>query len=263
MTNSVDQNTQVNSPDRSRPGKPLPTDRLSIETQFSVLRGYAATSGNERKAVTNEEVGKTIGMNPNSVSLCNPFWESIGLIERDGRKQRPSDAVFDYFQAYQWNQETAAAKLAGALSGAWFYSALMSKLSFRPLSRIEAAGFLADEIKASLRYRDNLLLVLEYMKQVGLVSIEGDTVSLIQNRQGDGKPLLPPGDTSPPVEKPLGGNEPPMIGMKRFAIHVPDKSDVVISLPDDIDQEDWEMVLEVIQKYVNRWKRFSSAKVDE
>lgn len=260
MSDSLDQASQTSAPsrpDRSRPTKPLPTERLTIETQLSVLRGYAATSGNERKAVSNDDVGKTINMNPNSVSMCNPFFESVGLIVRDGRKQRPSDMVFDYFQAHQWNPETAATKLASAFSGAWFSGVLIPKLSFRPLSRIEAAGFLADEIKASKDYRDNLLLLLEYMKQVGIVAIDGDTVSLIQNRQPDSKTSHGPDSQTATSEKPAGGVEQSQVGMKRFAIHVPDKNDAVIFLPDDLDREDWEMVLEVIQKYVNRWKKFS------
>lgn len=260
MSEATEENSQQGSPsrsDRSRPIKPLPTDRLTIDSQLSVLRGYAATSGNERKAVSNDEIGKTINMNPNSVSLCNPFFESVGLIVRDGRKQRPTDLVFDYFQAYQWNPDTAATKLASAFANAWFCDVLVPKLSFRPLSRIEAASFLADEVKASKEYRDNLFLLLEYLKHAGIVSIDGDTISIIQNRQQENKaPQENAGQNASP-EKAAGGIDQLTAGMKRFAIHVPDKNDAVVFLPDDIDQEDWEMVLEVLQKYVTRWKKFS------
>lgn len=263
MTNPSDQGIQTGNTaksDRSRPVKPLPTDRLSIETQFAVLRGYAATSGAEHRAVSNDEVGKTIGMNSNSISLCNPFWESIGLITREGRKQRPTDAVFEYFQAYQWNQDTAASKLAPILSSAWFHAVLAPKLSFRSLSKIEAAGFLADETKASRNYQDNLFLILEYMRQVGIVSIDGDTISLIQpmqekqNKAEDEHPPQQPSDNA------TTDIETRPSGMKRFAVHIPDKNDAVFLLPENIDQEDWEMALEVIQMYVSRWKKFQGQK---
>jgi hypothetical protein len=60
----------------------------------------------------------------------------------------------------------------------------------------------------------------------------------------------------PNADREKGHEQKPPAGMKRFAVHVPDKEDAVIYLPDDIEQEDWEMVLDVIQKYVTRWKKF-------
>jgi hypothetical protein len=258
--NDVGQQNGGARPDRSRPAKPLPTDRLSIEKQFAVLRGYAAAAGGERRAVSNDDVAKIVGMSPGSVSLCNPFLENIGLLVRESRKLRPSEAVADYFQAAQWNLESAATKLAPAVADAWFCTALIPKLRFRDLNKLEAAGFLAEEAKASKDYRDNLFLLLDFMKGVGIVSIEGETVSLNTSRPADTPPPPPPpplGQLSPGSS---GAVDSTPSGVRRFSIHVPDKEDAVVLLPEDLDQDDWEMVLDVVQKYVQRWKKFPQEK---
>jgi hypothetical protein len=70
---------------KSKPHRALPTDRVGFEKQLAILRAYAAASGPERKAVSNEEVGAIVPIHKNTVSICNPFFVDTGLLTREGQ----------------------------------------------------------------------------------------------------------------------------------------------------------------------------------
>jgi hypothetical protein len=238
-------------PDRPRPLRNLPTERVSFEKQLSVLRGYAAASAPDRKTVSNADVGVIVNLSPNSISLCNPFWIDIGLLLREGNKQRPADAVFDYFQAYQWHPESSAEKLAPLLEQAWFSRSLLPKLSFKSLSKSEAIRFLAEEVKAPKEYEANLGLILDYMKGAGIISLENATVTLIQKSVASAEDAKPPLEDSQRQKLLNRGSD-----AKTFRIPIPEKADAIIELPRDLDADDWEMLSQMLQTYVERWKKF-------
>lgn len=166
---------------KAKPIKVLPTDRLNFEKQLNVLRGYAAASGADRKAVSNRDVGAIVQIHENTVSICNPFLQDMGLIIKEGQKSRPSDEVADYAQAFDWDSEKAAYKLAPVFRKAWFGSALIPKLTFRPLSKEEATTFLANEAKAPKEYKTNLEILLEFLKVAGVIQYDGATITLGPN----------------------------------------------------------------------------------
>ncbi|MBI5429486.1 MAG: hypothetical protein HY938_03390 [Nitrosomonadales bacterium] len=166
---------------RAKPVKVLPTERLGFEKQLGVLRGYAAASGAERKAVSNKDVGAIVQIHENTVSICNPFFQDLGLLIKEGMKNRPSDEVADYAQAFEWDSEKAASKLAGVFRKSWFGAALIPKLTFRPLSKDEATTFLANEAKAPKEYKANLEIVLEYLRAAGVINSDGSTVTIGPN----------------------------------------------------------------------------------
>lgn len=166
---------------RAKPVKVLPTERLGFEKQLGVLRGYAAASGAERKAVSNRDVGAIVQIHENTVSICNPFFQDLGLLTKEGMKNRPSDEVADYAQAFEWESEKAASKLAGVFRKSWFGAALIPKLIFRPLTKDEATTFLANEAKAPKEYKTNLEIVLEYLRVAGVINSDGSTITLGQN----------------------------------------------------------------------------------
>ncbi len=163
---------------KAKPSKVLPTDRLSFDKQLNTLRGYAAASGIDRKAVSNREVGVIVQIHENTISICNPFFQDIGLLFKEGQKNRPSDEVGDYSQAFEWDGDKAAQKLALVLRKAWFSVALIPKLTFRPLTKDEAISFLANEAKAPKEYKAQLELILEYLKVAGIIQYDGATVTL-------------------------------------------------------------------------------------
>lgn len=166
---------------KAKPIKVLPTERLGFEKQLGVLRGYAAASGADRKAVSNKDVGAIVQIHENTVSICNPFFQDVGLLSKEGMRSRPSDEVVDYAQAFEWDQEKAASKLACVLRKSWFGAALIPKLTFRPLSKDEATTFLANEAKAPKEYKANLEIILEYLRAAGVIQSDGATITLGPN----------------------------------------------------------------------------------
>lgn len=247
-------------------GKVLPTDRLSISKQLLIFRAYPAASGAERKPVTNNDVASAGGdLVASSVSLVNPLLVDVGLLSREGTKQRPSDILFDYLHAYQWNQETAGAKLYPAFSETWAAKALLPKLTLRQLSKDEAIQTLADESKATRSHRKNLEVLLEFLNVAGVVRIDGNTVSKapppgtqkdIVEEKGTPKSERDKGDGSGEGKHPTQDLSPSAGDVHRFEIPIPGKPSVVIYVPKSLDADDWAMFQQMFGIYVQRWKGF-------
>lgn len=240
---------------KAKPLKALPTARLMFEKQLGIIRAYAAASTNERKPVSNADVAKIAEVDPNTVSLCNPFLREIQLITREGHNHRPSDAAIDYFQAWKWNQETAAIKLRPVIESSWFAAVLSPRLDFRAMSKAEAMQALAEEIKAPKEFEVNLSLLLDYLKVAGVIIMENGTIH-IGKKSDDAPPQTQPQVLVDHNQK--NDNLPPQSNStKQFSIPIPDKADAIITVPSNIDAEDWEMLGEMIQTYIKRWKGFS------
>jgi hypothetical protein len=237
----------------------LPTDRVGFERQLEILRAYAVASGHEKKTVNNGQVAAILsGIVPSSISLCNQFFSDCGALVAEGRKQLPSDAVFDYQQAYEWDPETAGQKLHSIFSRTWGAKVLLPRLSFRSLSREEAIGFLAEESRAQKAHRRRLSVLLEFLNAAGVVEIDGNVVSRGQlngnHEQSSNEP--PAVDSNQPRsidtvdEGKHADLSPPNI--ERFSIPIPGKEGAVISVPKDLEAEDWDMLSVMIETYIRR-----------
>lgn len=240
--------------------KTLPTERIASEKQLAVLRAYAAASGSDRKAVTNDEVAAVHSdVAPSSVSLCNPFFSDVGLLISEGRKQRPSDAVFDYLHAYEWSPETASLKLGRILGETWAAKVLTTRLAFRVLSKEEAIGVLAEESKATKAHKRNLDILIDFLCASGVIKIEGGTVMKgVPPNQQSVPPTAPLSSlveaVTPPAASPRN-NDP---DTEQFTIPIPLKGSATIMFPKDIDAADWQMVIDMTAAYMRRLKGFEA-----
>ncbi|WP_242109100.1 hypothetical protein [Luteimonas aquatica] len=237
--------------------KVIPTDRVSFDKQMSVLRAYAAASGPEKKAVSNDEVSAVIsGLAASSISLCNPYLSDCGFLIAEGRKQRPVDAVFDYLHAYEWNPDTAATKLRGIMAETWAAKELLPKLGFRQLSKDEAIQFLADASKAQKGHRRNLETVLDYLGTTGVVNVDGNTVSKVSGAPLGNDPPPPPPAAD---DKHKGGQRTPKSDdVEHFTIPIPGKEAAVITVPKNLDADDWDMLSTMIGTYIARMRKDST-----
>lgn len=170
---------------RLKPRKALPTDRVTFVKQLDILRAAAAASGPGHKPVSNEDIAKVVNIHYGSISNCNPFFLEAGLLSRQKHQNMPSEEVFAYAEKYEWEPEKAALKLAPAIRKTWFCSTLIPKLTFRSLQLDEAISFLADEIGATKEYRDQLAMLIEYMRVSGIVSVDGNVVNLLKSADED------------------------------------------------------------------------------
>lgn len=240
---------------RLKPTKILPTDRLTTENQLNILRAYVAASGTDRNAVANSDVEKVANISANSVSLCNGFFNEIGLLFREGIKQRPTDAAFDYFQAHQWKPDTASTKLGPCFAQSWFGKALLPKLTFRQLTKDEALGFLAEEAKAGVEYRKSLEIAVEYLIAAGLVRLDGNTLSIVAATPIASAPSPPKDGIETKVAASQSQPDPDCF---TFTIPIPNKKVATVTFPSDLDSADWQMVTEMMAAYVKRLKGFEA-----
>lgn len=175
---------QIRTP-RVKTKHALPTERASVPRQLEILRACAMINRQENRAVTNDDISKTLGIHTGTISNCNPFFQDIGLFTREKNGNLPSDDVIAYADRFKWNEETAANKLAPTFRKAWFCTNILPKLSFRKLTVSEAIDFLADESGASVDHKDQLMMLLNFMKAVGLIDIEGNAITLLENETSE------------------------------------------------------------------------------
>lgn len=251
-----DQNTQ-GEPAAARsikmkPIKVLPSDRLGFEKQLSVLKACVAASGSEINPFSNNDVSSIVGLHAGTISNCNSFFNDVGLLVRDGNKQKPSEELIAYAGRLDWEPETAGYKLAPLFEKSWFAKSLLPKLSFRTLTRDEAVGYLADEAKASKEYKPQLDMLLEYLHVSGIINIDGNSVILAKrsNQNGggnDSKDRKDEGDKNKEKQPPAED-----LNAEKFVIPIPGKPSAIISVPKNLDDSDWTMLTTMLNAYIKR-----------
>jgi hypothetical protein len=251
-----------------RPVRPLPTDRVGFDKQLVILRAYAKASATaDGQAVSNSDVAEYAHLHMGSVSSCNPFFIEIGLLSREGLRNRPSPAVVEFDQAAEWNPEKAAWKLAPAIEQSWFGQAMLRRLSLRAsMPKGAAIEALAEEARAGKEYRLSLEMLLDYLRVAGVISYDGTTVQ--KAARPDDSPVVAAinggaaGGVGGGTQSELKGQglspQTPNGNVERFSIPLPGKQSVVIEMPKDMDSDDWVMLASMLAQYIRRWKKFKA-----
>jgi hypothetical protein len=156
--------------------KILPTPRIAFAKQLDLLRAFAAASGAARKPVGNAETAPYVSLSKNTVSLANPFFADIGLVERAGGGFVPSQEVVNFAQAYEWDADRAPHELAPVLERSWFGEALLPRLGFGPLVEKEALRIIDTAASAGPEYESQLRIVLDYLETAGLIERDAGNV---------------------------------------------------------------------------------------
>src|SRR5262249_34939986 len=129
-------------PDKSQ--KTLPTWRVAFGKQIEILRAYAAVCASGPRAVTNNEIAKLVDLRRDTVATANPFFFSIGLLEKTEDGNIPCGEVLSLSRAYEWKPETAGHKLAPVFQKAWPAQAVLPRLQLRNLAENELIEELGD-----------------------------------------------------------------------------------------------------------------------
>lgn len=157
----------------------LPTERITFRRQLDLLRGYAAATNGGQKPVTNREVAAFVEMTESTTSMANAFFTQNGFLTKVGTGGLiPAGEVVAFQRAYQWDQTTAAHKMAPLVARAWFGQALIPRLQMQAIDDDKAIQILAEAAKAEPKYRQNLRILIEYLDAVGLVVREGNQIRL-------------------------------------------------------------------------------------
>lgn len=184
---------------RSRPNKTLPTDRINFTKQLDLLKAWAACSSPPGKIVTNNEVADMVKMQASTISLANPFFASIGLLMKAEGGYLPSSEVINFHRACEYS-DTATHKLAPIMRSSWFGMALLPKLSFRPLTEGEAMAILHDASQASVDYRAQIRMLLDFLIAAGVAQRDGEMIKSAKPSFEFGPSGNPPPDPTQSAE---------------------------------------------------------------
>lgn len=163
--------------DRPRLNKPVPTDRISPPNQLNILRAWALESKEGKEAATVNEVARRVGMVSSTVAMTNPFFSTLGLLERLARgTYLPSNEVVAFFNAP--NPETAARQLASKFRDAWFGQLLIPRLKYASMDEQSALSLLEETCGVGQEQRKALGFILDFMVEVGLIERSRDQIKL-------------------------------------------------------------------------------------
>lgn len=220
---------------RKRPTRVLPTDRMAFQRQLDALRAYAI-HGDAGKPVTNEQVAGTLNISPGTVSLCNPFFADVQLIQRAEGGYLPGPEVIAFNHALSWNSETAAYKLAPLLQRTWFANALIPRIRFRALDEKEAITCLAEASSAEKEYEPQLRTLLDYLSAAGLIFRDNGMIKVASLMSAPPIPENKPVQPEKPTPNTVQGSDadrvmPIPLGRGRLArVELPDDWDSVKDL---------------------------------
>jgi hypothetical protein len=181
---------------RPRPAKPLPTDRILFSKQLETLRGFAAASGSERNTVSNDDVAPIVKLKSGTISLTNSFFCDVGFLEKVDGGFVPTVDVLEFNRGCSINESTAPKKLANVLRESWFAKKLLPILGIRKIPQAEAIELLADEAGATGEHKEQLAMLITYLKAAGLVRVDPDGSEVSLN---DVAPPVPPSPIPPPL----------------------------------------------------------------
>jgi hypothetical protein len=167
-------------PKRDKPTKIFPTPRIAFAKQLDLLRTYALASGPENRAVPTEEAASIMKFVETTAAMANPFFTDTGLLQRTEAGMVPCAEVLSFQRTFSWSPETASHKLGPVIGRTWFATALLPRLGLRPMDENEALTVLADASAATLEYRPQLKVLLDYLQAAGLVERDGSQIRVRQ-----------------------------------------------------------------------------------
>ena len=166
--------------ERSRPVKPLPTDRVSTSNQLRILRAWAFVSSGGKRPVTVNEVAHEVRMAASTVAMTNPFFSSTGLLQRLAvGTYIPSREVLLLEFSSDENSETAGRRLAPLLRQTWFGQTLLERLALGAIEECEAISLLEDASSASFEHRKPLEFLLEFMADAHLIERANGRIAML------------------------------------------------------------------------------------
>jgi len=170
-------------PQRQRPGKSLPTDRLRFDLQVRILQTLGRLSGPGKRPVTADDLSRAIGgVSSTTVGLSNGFFRDSGWIDRQGRGHyAATDALVDYTRrlaADPTQPQRAVERLRDPVRQSWFWQVLQPALAAGSVPLNEAVVMLAREADAGMGHVPMLQNVVEWLRWVGLVVVSDDQINL-------------------------------------------------------------------------------------
>jgi hypothetical protein len=172
----------ASAPRRMRPKRPVPTDRMKVDTQKEALAAIGIASRGGEQAVTAADIAVRLNIIEATARLNNVFFAEAGWIDRTGKgRYMPTDPVIKYAQQRGFNETAAAALLAPAISRSWYFTEIEPELRLgRPVPADRLVAILAQSAGATSDYKTQLEMILTWLEYVGLIVVTEGQVQLGQ-----------------------------------------------------------------------------------
>jgi hypothetical protein len=147
-----------------------------LEDHYKVLTAYCKRSDNGKQGLKYTDFNGLIqGLQITRISGLNSFFKETGFIKHvEGQKgvYLPTQELIDYQIKKEWNEGEAKKIMANILKNSWFFQNVRMHLSINKEATEEALiQSLASESGAPIEYRPALKILLEYLVDNGLVSL--------------------------------------------------------------------------------------------
>jgi len=156
----------------------LPTNKVAYEKQKVAIKGFAK-AGTGGKVATNKAVSEMLGIHDTAVRPAADFFASIGLLKEASGGYTIAKELNEYYIAEDLGEANAFYRLAPVFEKTWFAKSVLPKIQLRSISEQEAIT--AVGITSSYtgkEYIGRLKMLLLYMRDVGLIEIDGGRISL-------------------------------------------------------------------------------------
>ena len=203
------------SPQRSRPNRGLPTDRLRFDVQLNILQTMGRLSGSNKRPVDSDMVAQATRLSTATAGLCNRFFTESGWIEQVSKgKYVAADALLEYLRRDGVGASDATVPLADALRGSWVWEEIGPFVTDGGAPVGDVIVTLSRAAGAESGHVPQLENLLEWLDFVGLIIREGERVLPV--RATSAPPPTPETPANPteqqssaaPDEKPAGEREP-------------------------------------------------------
>jgi hypothetical protein len=166
---------------RSRPAKPLPTDRMKIELQLRVLQTVGRL-GTDKKPISPDRLADALNkeVSPSTVALSHSFFTDCGWLARLGRGEyAAADPLIAYSRRLAaGSADTALPFLRQSAARGWFWPVIMPLVSHGPAKLAEVTVALMTAAEVGDAHRPQIKMLLDWLVLIGLVTVANDTVTL-------------------------------------------------------------------------------------
>lgn len=176
-----DRPAQVRSSNKVRPLKNLPTDRMNMEKAKANLTALVIASKYGQEPVNGAKVAPLLRVIPATAPLNHAFFADVGLLTKVGRGDYAvSPELVEYHKkmGFASNPKEAARLLAPEFAATWFFEGLRGLLQMGPATRGRAIELFANLAGTDATYRVQLGYLVDWLEYVGLVDIDGETITL-------------------------------------------------------------------------------------
>lgn len=123
---------EIRRPQRIKPMRPVPSERLGMDTHLTVIKAGVLASRAGAEAVSTERIEQSPEVRKQAASLIMGFLVDFGVFQKEGRNYRPTDIGVGFVRLFQLDENRAKAVLRPLVEKTWWGQSTKTLLEFTP-----------------------------------------------------------------------------------------------------------------------------------